>query len=91
MAIRFREDVLLQDDGDAAAETGTGHAFTDDDLARGVVWWHGIATDILGTTIRLEPRPICRPVLQSCTSTRFEGQPHGTCPILRSTFCIDSF
>ena len=27
---------------------------------------------------------MCCPVLQSCTSTRFEGQPHGRCPILRS-------
>ena len=51
MAIGSREDVLLQDYCDAAAETGTGHAFTDLGLAREVVWRHGIATDMLATVL----------------------------------------
>lgn len=51
MAIGSGEDVLLQDDCDAAAETGTGHAFAEG-VARKIVWWHGIgmATNMLGTT-----------------------------------------
>lgn len=50
MTIGTSEDVLLQDDCDAAAETGTGHAFIDGGLAREVVWRHGMATGMLRTT-----------------------------------------
>jgi hypothetical protein len=49
VAIGSREDVLLQDDRDAAAETGACHAFVEGG-ARIIVWWHGMATNMLGTT-----------------------------------------